>query len=152
MCLLCKLLNSCTCSSCSSWQILLRRRLLYLCIFKDQHELGKTFRSLPNVSKYSTVLKKKKHASTSSIFQSLSSVHTKTVKRWNFDSIPHSACVVYDVWRHPGTDWSASDITVIENLRFLLSTCKWEADVFYTRQAGERFEKMRFRSPGTCKR
>ena len=53
------------------------------------------------------------------MFQSLSSIYRKTVKRWNFDSIPQRACVVYDVWHHPGTDWSASDI----KKRFVLKRC-----------------------------
>ena len=45
----------------------------------------------------------KKHGSTRSIFKSFSPVHTKTLKRRKYYSIPHGACVmvvVYYLWHH----------------------------------------------------
>ena len=43
------------------------------------------------------------NASTCGVFESFSPVHTKTLKRWKYDSIPHRACVMlaaYDLWHH----------------------------------------------------
>ena len=35
----------------------------------------------------------KKYVSTRSVFKSISPVHTRTFKRWKYDSIPNRACV-----------------------------------------------------------
>ena len=42
-----------------------------------------------------------KYACTRSVFESFSPVHTKTLKRWKYDTISYGTCVmlvVYDVW------------------------------------------------------
>ena len=73
-------------------------------------------------------------------------VHTKTLKRWKYDSIRHRACVILvvnDVWHH-----------CFENLRFRPSTRKRETGVFKFEISTLEsvFEKIRFRwsfSPDT---
>ena len=77
-----------------------------------------------------------KTLSARSVFESFRSVHTKTPKRWKYDSIPNGACVilvVYDVRRY--------DIMVFENHRFRSSTRERWAILKSV------VEKMRLQSP-----
>ena len=75
----------------------------------------------------------KKYASTRSVFESFSPVHTETLKRWKYDASlnEHASCYEYKKY----------DIIVFENLRLRSSTHKRKAGVFKNLKSEERFLK-----------